>query len=94
MAGPERILVTVVHALPDAPFVRELAVPPGTSLRQVIERSGVLLLHPEWRLEALQVSVWGRPRPLEQLLIDGDRVEILRPLQCDPRQARRERAGG
>lgn len=94
MAGPERIRVTVVYALPDSPFARELALPSGTSLRQAIERSGVLDAHPQLRLEALRVGVWGRTRSLEDLLTDGDRVEIHRPLQCDPRQARRARAGG
>ncbi|HAZ61284.1 MAG TPA: RnfH family protein [Gammaproteobacteria bacterium] len=93
MAGPERIRVTVVHAAPPVPFLRELAVPAGTSLRQAIERSGLLDQHPHWRIEALAVGVWGRARALEQLLADGDRVEIYRPLTCDPRQARRDRAG-
>jgi putative ubiquitin-RnfH superfamily antitoxin RatB of RatAB toxin-antitoxin module len=92
MAGPERLRVTVVYAVPEAPFVCELAVPPGTSLRQAIERSGLLDRHPECRLEALTAGIWGRPCPVDQLLADGDRVEIYRPLQRDPRQARRERA--
>lgn len=37
------------------------------------------------------LSVWGRRRPLEHRLRDGDRVEVCRPLQSDPKEARRLR---
>jgi hypothetical protein len=38
-----------------------------------------------------QVGVWGRRVPLETVLRDGDRVEMYRPLQCDPKESRRRR---
>ena len=39
----------------------------------------------------LQAAVWGRLRPPGTPLRDGDRVELLRALQVDPKQARRQR---
>ncbi|MGE5792515.1 MAG: RnfH family protein, partial [Bacteroidota bacterium] len=36
----------------------------------------------------------GRLAMLSAPLADGDRVEILRPLQADPQDARRRRARG
>ena len=36
-------------------------------------------------------GIWGRKARLQQLLRDGDRVELYRPLQVDPKVARRER---
>lgn len=40
---------------------------------------------------ALMASVWGeRARP-DQVLRDGDRIELCRPLRVDPKVARRER---
>ncbi len=42
-------------------------------------------------------GVWGRPQPFDHALRDQDRVEVWRPLQVDPKEARRERsdrAGG
>ncbi|WP_455556935.1 RnfH family protein [Comamonas sp.] len=36
-------------------------------------------------------GVWGRVRPLEHVLRDGDRVELYQPLKVDPKVARRER---
>jgi len=38
------------------------------------------------------VGIFGKLAPLNQLLCDGDRVEIYRPLAADPKSARRERA--
>lgn len=92
MAGPERIEVEVVLAHPQHTFVKSLAVPAGTSLRQAIERSGVLEAVAGLELASLRVGVWGREKALDDWLVDGDRVEIYRPLECDPKQARRDRA--
>jgi putative ubiquitin-RnfH superfamily antitoxin RatB of RatAB toxin-antitoxin module len=40
------------------------------------------------------VGVWGKVRPLTFVLRDNDRVEIYRPLQSDPKAARRARDNG
>jgi putative ubiquitin-RnfH superfamily antitoxin RatB of RatAB toxin-antitoxin module len=37
------------------------------------------------------VGVWGRRATPGQLLREGDRVEVCRPLLVDPKVARRER---
>jgi putative ubiquitin-RnfH superfamily antitoxin RatB of RatAB toxin-antitoxin module len=36
-------------------------------------------------------GVWGRRQPASHPLRDGDRLEIYRPLRCDPKEARRQR---
>ena len=41
--------------------------------------------------EVVMAGIWGRKARLQQLLRDGDRVELYRPLQVDPKVARRER---
>jgi putative ubiquitin-RnfH superfamily antitoxin RatB of RatAB toxin-antitoxin module len=38
------------------------------------------------------VGIFGRVAALSQMLADGDRVEIYRPLTADPKAARRARA--
>jgi len=66
----------------------ELRLPPGATLAQAIEA---------WRartgasLRADRIGIWGRPKPASTPLADGDRVEIYRPLQADPMEARRAR---
>jgi hypothetical protein len=37
------------------------------------------------------IGVWGRKQPLDAALRDRDRVELYRPLQVDPKEARRLR---
>ena len=41
--------------------------------------------------DALVVGVWMKPRPLDTLLRQHDRVEIYRGLRVDPKEARRVR---
>ena len=43
------------------------------------------------QLRALDLGVWGKRAPAQQVLRDGDRLEIYRPLTVDPKVARRER---
>lgn len=43
-------------------------------------------------VEIAAVAIHGQRAQLDTLLRDGDRVEVLRPLQIDPKQARRRRA--
>jgi uncharacterized protein len=50
----------------------------------IAERFGLNLLQ-------IQLGVWGQRADLSQVLQDGDRVEIYRPLRVDPKVARRER---
>jgi hypothetical protein len=48
----------------------------------------------QWSLDAefVGLSVFGQAATLATALHDGDRVELLRGLQLDPKQARRLRA--
>lgn len=43
-------------------------------------------------LAQMPVGVWGEQVPRERLLAAHDRVELYRPLQRDPKEARVERA--
>ena len=36
-------------------------------------------------------GIWGRTKPLDYVLQDGDRLELYQPLKVDPKIARRER---
>lgn len=88
-----RIELEVVFALPDQqPSVR-LSVAPGTTIREAIDQSGVLKSFPGWDPAQLRVGRWNRLAALDDTVNAGDRVEIYRPLQIDPKQARKLRAG-
>jgi putative ubiquitin-RnfH superfamily antitoxin RatB of RatAB toxin-antitoxin module len=88
----KRIAVTVVYALPAGATEIEVAVPSGTNVGEVLALSGIATRHPEIDLAAMAVGVYGVRVALDTRLSNGDRVEIYRPLQADPKDLRRRRA--
>jgi len=63
-------------------------------LKQALRESGVLERHPGIDLSSSKIGVWGKLRVAGDLLRDGDRVEVYRPLLVDPKEARRQRYRG
>lgn len=89
---PELLPVEVVYAIPGEQRVVKLEVPAGTTLREVIERSGVLARHRQLDLDTTPVGIHGCLRALTEPVSAHDRVEIYRPLIADPKAQRRARA--
>ncbi|MBA3593672.1 MAG: RnfH family protein [Pseudomonadota bacterium] len=73
--------------------VREwaLVLPSGSTVAQALQASGVVAEFPELMSGSLLAGIWGRKTSLKQILQEGDRLEIYRPLRVDPKVARRER---
>lgn len=90
--GPEPCHIEVAYARPDRQWVIALTVPTGTSVRAAVQLSGLAPDCPELELAACPLGVWGHRVPDDRPVRSGDRVEIYRPLQCDPRTARRAAA--
>jgi len=88
----ERLAVEIVYARSAGQVVLELDVPAGTTLRQAIERSGLLACCPEIDLRVNRVGSFGRLRGLDEAVGAGDRIEVYRPLPADPKELRRRRA--
>lgn len=84
--------VEVVYALPDRQIVVSVEAGPGATLREVIERSGILQRCPEIDLGRQRVGTFGRVRGLDEAVAPGERIEIYRPLPSDPKEMRRRRA--
>ena len=87
-----RIRVDVVYALPDRQSVVKLAVAAGTTAEVAVEISGLRRRYPEITSRPLHCAIFGRPVEGSQVLVEGDRVEILRPLLIDPKENRRQTA--
>jgi putative ubiquitin-RnfH superfamily antitoxin RatB of RatAB toxin-antitoxin module len=87
------IHVQVCYALPDSSFLRALTVPAGTTIGQALMQSGLLQAFPGIDLAINMVGIYGKRKPLDTVLHEHDRVEVYRPLQADPKEARRRRAG-
>ena len=86
------IPIQVAYARPERQLIVDLEVPAGTSAREAVRRSGMAQEFPEIDPEAAPLGVYGRAVDGDQVLRAGDRVEIYRPLEIDPREARRQRA--
>jgi putative ubiquitin-RnfH superfamily antitoxin RatB of RatAB toxin-antitoxin module len=86
------IEVELVYALAREQWAQTLRVPPGTTVGEAIERSGILARHPEIATRALKIGIFGRRVAGAAVLSEFDRIEIYRPLMADPKQARRARA--
>ena len=88
------ITVEVAHARPEKQKLIRLSVPEGTTMLEAARRSGIVEHFPDLELEKAAMGIFGTPEPApaERELADGDRVEIYRPLEIDPREARRARA--
>ncbi|WP_255474821.1 RnfH family protein [Pusillimonas sp. ANT_WB101] len=98
----KRISVTVVYASAPADaytavtaagiWQKSLSLAFGTTVGQAISESGFFDCHPQYSRQALVVGIYGKACAPERQLLDGDRIEIYRPLNFDPMESRRRRA--
>lgn len=62
----------------------KLEVPDGSTVREVIEHSGILQTFPEIDLEKQLVGIFGKVAKLDTTVEEGARVEIYRKITADP----------
>ena len=87
-----RLRISVVFSSrPGETNALELSLPEGSTVVDALAASGMSDAHAHTDGAGLKVAVWGVVRPLAQPLRDRDRVELLRPLKVDPKEARRLR---
>ncbi|MGO1502527.1 MAG: RnfH family protein [Marinobacter sp.] len=86
--------VEVAYARPDKQEIVPVQVPEGTTAVEAVKLSGIAAIFPEIDAEAIDMGIFGKviKKPADHELRDGDRVELYRPLQIDPKQARLNRA--
>jgi putative ubiquitin-RnfH superfamily antitoxin RatB of RatAB toxin-antitoxin module len=84
--------VWVVYALAEQQTVQELDLPESATVAEAVAHSGLLQQFPEISKRPLACAVYGRAVADSHILRADDRVEILRPLQVDPKESRRRAA--
>jgi putative ubiquitin-RnfH superfamily antitoxin RatB of RatAB toxin-antitoxin module len=77
--------VEVAYALAGRQEIVALELAPGTVAGEAVRRSGL-------PASGLQLGIGGKVVRETQELREGDRVDLLRPLAADPKEARRRRA--
>lgn len=85
--------VEVAYAEPREQWLREVDVAPGTTAAEAIRESGLANEMPALETAERALGIFGEACQPDTVLRPGDRVEIYRPLQVDPKTARRRRAG-
>ncbi|AGB77086.1 RnfH family protein [Pseudocitrobacter corydidari] len=89
---PGKIVVEVAYALPQKQYLQRVTLEEGATVEQAILASGILTLRDDIDLAKNKVGIYSRPVKLQDVVQDGDRVEIYRPLIADPKELRRQRA--
>lgn len=84
--------IEIAYAKPEKQVIVTINMPQGTTLAQAVEESGLLVRFPEISGPELKIGVFGVVCKPEQVVKQGDRIEIYRPLIHDPKEARRQRA--
>jgi putative ubiquitin-RnfH superfamily antitoxin RatB of RatAB toxin-antitoxin module len=104
MANPEstateQITVEVAYALPERQRIISFKVNKGCTALEAVRQSGIVVDFPEIDPESADMGIFAKnldgkamPLPGEYELRERDRVEIYRPLQADPKEARAKRA--
>ena len=86
------IKVEVAYALPEQQALLALQVPVGTTALEAALRSGITEMFEEIDLDNAKLGIFGSVVAPGQVLKEGERVEIYRPLIADPKEVRKARA--
>ncbi len=94
----DRINVEIVRAWPRRFVATELSMPVGATVADALAAevhaiaANVVETQAQLKDVPTALAVFGERVELSYVLADGDRIEILRPLLADPKDARRNRA--
>ena len=85
--------IEIVYAQPRCSVVKSLDLPAGA---MVADALSLVASDQDFRgvdLASSPVGIFGKVARRDQQLMDGDRIEIYRPLVEEPKLARRKRLG-
>ena len=80
LGDPMMITVEVVYASKSKQYINEVQLARGASIEDGIVLSGILDKCEDIDLSVNKVGIHGLIKPLSEILSDGDRIEIYRPV--------------
>ncbi len=86
------IQVEVAFAAADIEFLQTVEVKSGATAMDALNASGFFAAFPDFQSLPRGIGIFGELVTPQTPLQAGDRVEVYRPLQVDPKEARRRRA--
>jgi uncharacterized protein len=90
-SGAELIDAVVAYAGPTRVYLFELRLAAGTTVGAAIQACGASSAIAELAGQALDVGIFGQSCDLQDVVKNGDRIEIYRPLTAAPDLSRRRR---
>ena len=84
--------VEVAYALPEVAHRVHLELADGSTVEQALAAVAAVAPFSELALDQRSVAIFGRLANPADKLQHGDRIDVLRPLLMDPKEARRRRA--
>ena len=91
MANDNEITIEVAYGTAEQQRLYRFRLSANSTARQAALAAPVLADFPEAAPATAPLGIFGKAVKDEHILCDGDRVEIYRPLQADPKEARRKR---
>lgn len=88
----DKISVEVAYALPEKQAIVAVEVTPGTTAMEAAEQSGIVDRFEGVTLEGAKLGIFGKSVVATHVMSAGERVEIYRPLEADPKEVRKARA--
>ena len=87
--------VEVAFATPEHQVIVRLSLEPEMSARQAVMLADLPARHTAWAsfdFATAPLGIFGErlPAPEDYSPLEGERIEVYRPLEIDPKQARRE----
>ncbi|MDG4812971.1 RnfH family protein [Hydrogenovibrio sp. 3SP14C1] len=80
--------IEVAYALEEEQFLFEEEVEAGTTVSEALKSSALLKKFPQLNID--NVGIFSQIVKPDQVLREGDRIEVYRPLKADPRDRRRK----
>jgi putative ubiquitin-RnfH superfamily antitoxin RatB of RatAB toxin-antitoxin module len=88
----DQIEIELVYASAERQRLLSIQADKGATVAEVISRSAIDQDFPDEDIDDFAVGIWGKLVGRDHIVRDGDRIELYRPLQIDPREARRQLA--
>jgi uncharacterized protein len=85
--------IEIVYARPQCSVVKSLNLPAGAMIADALSLVASDQDFLGVDLASCAVGIFGKVARRDQPLVDGDRIEIYRPLVEEPKLARRKRVG-
>lgn len=88
------ITIQISYALPKQQWVQTLHLETGSTVADVLAQCKIWEPFTQLDFAQHKIGIFGKVVELTRIVQEGDRVEIYRPLTCDPKEIRRRRAQG